>query len=612
MHPEIQKLVDAGKLRHDAGEKLSALEPGVFVQHKSWGFGRIAAWDLTLEQVTIDFINRKGHSMQFPFAAETLAPLPAEHILARKLSDLPGLQKLAKDDPRAVVKLILESHGAKATVAQIQLLLTPEITPDEAAFTKWWTGAKKLMKADGHFALPAKKSEPIEYRTESLTRGNALLARWQAARKSKEQIATLDEVLKNLAEFPDAATHLAPVIAAAASAAAKAQRLDSAAALELFALAEEIAETTKLSSPQPGLAVFLRAEQSRLSTLLGSPNATRLRQVLRRFPDAFGGDWATQAAHILPRAAGPRLPAEICRALVDLGRPDVLTNAFDQAIRSYTVTCEMLHWLASERASEPAKSFVSPELLGTILSALERDATSEFRRGTKLRDLLVNDRDLIPDLVARVETERVRGVARSLLASHSFDELTRKSLMARIIKLHPTLGALLDGAEQKREEQPLIVSWASLEQRKLEYDELVKVKIPQNVKDIALARSYGDLRENFEFKSAKQQQAVLQRQKVALEAQLTNCRGTNFENVDTSQVSIGTRVKLKTDGGAGETLTILGAWDTNPEAGILSYLAPSAQLLLGKKVGDVVELNSGRHEIAEISAFANPELAAKA
>ena len=47
---------------------------------------------------------------------------------------------------------------------------------------------------------------------------------------------------------------------------------------------------------------------------------------------------------------GPRLTSEICRALVDLGRPDVLKVAFDQAIRSYTVTCEMLHWLASERA----------------------------------------------------------------------------------------------------------------------------------------------------------------------------------------------------------------------------------------------------------------------
>ena len=161
-------------------------------------------------------------------------------------------------------------------------------------------------------------------------------------------------------------------------------------------------------------------------------------------------------------------------------------------------------------------------------------------------------------------------------------------------------------------DRPLIVSWSSMEQRKREYDELVKVKIPQNVKDIAIARSYGDLRENFEFKSAKQQQAVLQGQKAALEAQLTNCRGTNFENADVTQVSIGTRVKLRAANGEIETLTILGAWDTDPESGVMSYLAPSAQALLGRKLGDVVTLNTGAHEIVEISAYANPELAAKA
>jgi uncharacterized protein YneF (UPF0154 family) len=132
MHPDIKKLVEAGKLRNDAGVKLSALEPGVFVQHKSWGFGRITSWDVTLEQVTIDFVSKKGHFMQFPFAAETLSPLPAGHFLARKMSDLAGMQKMAKEDPRSVVKLILESLGGKATIAQMQQLMN-SMTPEQRA-----------------------------------------------------------------------------------------------------------------------------------------------------------------------------------------------------------------------------------------------------------------------------------------------------------------------------------------------------------------------------------------------------------------------------------------------------------------------------------------------
>ena len=67
-------------------------------------------------------------------------------------------------------------------------------------------------------------------------------------------------------------------------------------------------------------------------------------------------------------------------------------------------------------------------------------------------------------------------------------------------------------------------------------------KIPENSKEIGIARSYGDLRENFEFKAAKEMQAVLMRRKSELEAALHNARGTAFESPDTSQVSIGTIV----------------------------------------------------------------------
>ena len=73
----------------------------------------------------------------------------------------------------------------------------------------------------------------------------------------------------------------------------------------------------------------------------------------------------------------------------------------------------------------------------------------------------------------------------------------------------------------------------------------MKVKIPENTKEIAIARSYGDLSENFEFKAAKQMQSVLMRRKAELEVMLHDARGTSFENPDISRVSIGTVVRLR-------------------------------------------------------------------
>jgi transcription elongation GreA/GreB family factor len=122
---------------------------------------------------------------------------------------------------------------------------------------------------------------------------------------------------------------------------------------------------------------------------------------------------------------------------------------------------------------------------------------------------------------------------------------------------------------------------------------LVSKKIPENTKEIGIARSYGDMRENFEFKAAKQMQAVLMRRKSELESMLHRARGTSFENPDTSRVSIGTIVKLRAqDSGKEETYTILGAWDGDPDHDIISYQAAIGQALIGHKEGEVVKLGS--------------------
>jgi transcription elongation GreA/GreB family factor len=136
---------------------------------------------------------------------------------------------------------------------------------------------------------------------------------------------------------------------------------------------------------------------------------------------------------------------------------------------------------------------------------------------------------------------------------------------------------------------------------------LVNKKIPENSKEIGLARSYGDLRENFEFKAAKEMQAVLMRRKSELERDLHRARGTAFESPDLSQVSIGTVVTLRdTNSNQEETYSILGAWDGDPERSIISYQAAIAQSLLGHRLGEIVELtaeeDTGRYAIVAIEA----------
>jgi len=85
-------------------------------------------------------------------------------------------------------------------------------------------------------------------------------------------------------------------------------------------------------------------------------------------------------------------------------------------------------------------------------------------------------------------------------------------------------------------------------------------------------------------------QKLLMRRKGELESQLVRARGTDFANAATDTVGIGTRVKVTESGTQHtETFTILGAWDSEPEKGIVTYLTPIAQSLLNRKVGEEVE-----------------------
>ena len=60
--------------------QLDQLKPGAFCLHKSWGFGRVADWNLLLNQILIDFEKKKGHPMQLQYAAENLTPIPGRTI----------------------------------------------------------------------------------------------------------------------------------------------------------------------------------------------------------------------------------------------------------------------------------------------------------------------------------------------------------------------------------------------------------------------------------------------------------------------------------------------------------------------------------------------------
>ena len=610
MNEELQNAVDAGKLTPQAAEVLEKLTPGAFCQHKSWGFGRVAEWNLLTGQILIDFQGKKGHPMQAQYAAEALVPIPDEHILARKASDPAAVKAVASSDPVSLVRDILRDHGGKATAEQISASLVPEVF-DVPGFKKWWESTKKKLKSDGHFQSPVKKNEPFILLDAPASPTAGLLEKFRAARHLKDQVAALEQITKAIDDFSQEIDELKILTSQIEDVANKARRLQSAQALELLLGRDEILqhhETLVPGDGAPSVADILRGELPRLPELFATLPAAKQRRAIEQFPVAFEDRWVDVIFRLMGESSA-RLVVEISRLLEKEGRQDDLRAALARWISERSASSEILIWLCKERGAAFSELF-GPDLLGAVFSALERDQLAE-KRGSRLHDLLFEDRELIADLLEPAEPDQVRDAMRRLLLTPVFEDLSKRSLLARIVKVYPELQSMITGDGGDRQET-LTVSWASLEKRKEEFEDLINRQIPENLRDIAIAKEEGDLRENFGFKAAKEQQRVLQRRRSETERDLGQARGTNFENPDTTQVSIGTTVTIVTGKGARESYSILGAWDSVPELGIVSYKAAIGQALLGKKVGDQVQLPTeiGQHivTIESIEAFTDLDL----
>ena len=595
MTEELTQCINAGKISAADAETLLKLSPGAYCKHRSWGFGRIAEWRLLTDQITIDFVGKKNHPMQMQYAVETLTFIPEEHILARITKDATAVREEAKKNPVALVRSLLEDHGGMATADEILEILVPVVF-NPADFKKWFDTTKKKLKADGHFIIPAKKTAPLELQEVKTEPHHRLLEQFRMARHPKEQVAALDGLLKLLPALSLETEDLRILIREIEEAAQRSERIHTAKAVELLLARDEIAklhESLQPSSEQPSIAALLENASKKLSAIFAEIPGTKYRRILEVFPVAFGDRWQEYAQQLL-RHAEPRLITETLRLFDKHNLRSAFATLLARFIQDRSASSDLLSWICEERKTA-FPEFINCELLSAILSALERDMHVEAKKGARLQEFLFEDRELVADLLGATSSDAARNVVRRIITSPVFSDLDRRSLLARVLKVHPDLQSIVTGHQEREapaaRDENLVVSWASLERRKNEYENLVTKLIPQNTRDISVARSYGDLRENIEFKSAKEQQSVLLRQKGEIELMLSRARGTNFENPDTSVVSIGTVVSLKDQSsGEKESFSILGAWDGLPEKRWVSYQAVIGQALLGHKVGETIEL----------------------
>lgn len=154
----------------------------------------------------------------------------------------------------------------------------------------------------------------------------------------------------------------------------------------------------------------------------------------------------------------------------------------------------------------------------------------------------------------------------------------------------------------------LVLTREGMEQLKLELDDLKNVKRKELAVRLKLALSYGDLKENSEYHSAKNDQSFLETRIKTLTKMVNNARVADLDSLDTSTVHVGSVVILN-DVEFSETLQyrIVGAAEADVLENRISYESPLGKSLMGKSVGDIISVNAPvgiiQYELLEIKTI---------
>ena len=567
---------------------LHGLHSGALCLHRTWGFGVVRRADALYKKIEIDFRGRPGHGLAMKVAAETLELLGDDHLLARLHRDREAVQALIAETPVEVVRAALASFGPLSAAALQEKLVQFGVVP-EADWKRFWDGARKALKADPLVDFPAKRTDPIRL----LDRASGYDDSWFDKLALERDLKTVLDRGRELAESPASLAAIQP---------AQKQILANRMAFVLRGATSRqpgLKMQAAMLAARLGLAAgecdwpaalrdFLRA--GALAPLLHDLPARELRPTLEFL-------WAQDAAGTRTALLGQLkhlhfgVLQEALAILLKQGAGEDCRQIFAEACASHLIRQEMLLWVLRNSQQAEEWDLPPPTVLAPLaVEELEQDYMGDRLKTQKLLREKFEDAEWLRRVFDGMTPGRQKDFFKRLNTSSAWPGLDRQVMQAKVLKQYPHLQSVITGeaAEQPVATYGSVTSHRSYRERQEQLEKLINVDIPGNSKEIAVARSYGDLSENFEYKAAKDMQRVLMARRADLETMMSKVRPTDFSEAPKGAAGIGSTVTLDYPDGRVEHFHILGEWDQQPEKHVISSNTRMAKALAGKQPGDKV------------------------
>ncbi|MCB1111635.1 MAG: GreA/GreB family elongation factor [Chlamydiales bacterium] len=587
---------------------LAHMKKGKFVYHTAgWGTGEIMEISPLREMLTCEFEYVAGRKhLTFSNAFKTLTPLEDDSFLARRFGDPDALEKEAKENPLAVIHLLLKDLGPQ-TAGEIKDELCDLVIP-EAEWGRWWQATRAKLKKDTLIETPSSLRDPFILRKNAVSHESILQEAMDETSDINEIILTSYNFVR---DFPQKLKQeeVRNSIKDKLIGLLKNPDINKAQELQVHIFLEELfnEQSETLSVEQ------MIKSLERVDIVINAIDIIAFKKRTLNAVHEYREDWKELFSTLLFKMQQSQLRDYLLNELNKEGTKEILHAKITELLEN-PITCpEALVWYFQKLLAKGNKD----------LPYADKDGISRFFESFMILFHTIesdpNYRDLTKKMYNILLAKRYL-VVREILEGTSLEYTKEFLLLAskcltlaghdmKILRslaevVHPTLGP-----KKKRKDRTSLdghVLWTT-EEGYLRTQERAKqigtVEIVENSREVEEARSHGDLRENAEYKFAVEKRANLQRELKTLSEQLNKARIITPQDIENDEVGIGNIVDLVKKDGSTISYTILGPWDADTEKNILSFQSKLAQAMVGLKAGDTFTFKDEEYTIAGMRSF---------
>lgn len=583
---------------------LAHMEKGKFVFHTGgWGTGEIVEISAVREQLAVEFENVSGRKhITFANAFKTLIPLSDDDFRSRRFADPDKLEKEAKADPVAIVKVLLRDLGAKSA-AEIKDELCELVIPD-ADWTKWWQTARAKLKKDTMIETPATLKGVFRLRTIEVSHAQRLQHAIHNKTNPEEIIQTAYNFVRDLPtnmKKDDVKNSLKDKLLNLFE-----EPMTPAQELQVLILLDmHFSHTLPNKSQQEFICTLQNVEDT-----INSIEIIAIKKKALMLIREFRKDWAELFLAFFLSVQQGTLRDYIVKELNQGEFKQALIKKLKNLYQHPEKNPELFVWYFQKIVTHADLPFADKEgqclffeAFFILFSFLE--SKPEYRDLVKkMYNILSGKRYAV--VRAIIEGTNIAYIKEFLLLVSKCQSLSDhdiKILRSLAEVVHPSLAA---AKPRKGSHNDANIVWTT-EAGYLKTQERARqvgtIEVIENAREIEAARALGDLRENSEYKFALEKRSRLQTELKSLSDQLGRARLITRDDISATEVGIGNVIDVQNSDGQVITYSILGPWEADPEAHILSSQSKFAQAMMGLKAGDVFQFRDEEYKIVGMKSY---------